>query len=149
MRWQTDLQRKEAKWTKWIRRSHSMRPEPSSKRSSPRNGCRTIHAYSPSDSYHLLRRREQVTVFRLRTGHSRLRHHLHTKLGIGPNVECPCNTGHYDSGPYPPNMPELQRHASKDMANRRNPACRQSSTAAQRIFGKLLPSSKRLVWTSE
>jgi ribonuclease HI len=50
--------------------------------------------YSPSDSYHLLNRREQVTVFRLRTGHSRLRHHLHTKFGIGPNGKCPCNTGH-------------------------------------------------------
>ena len=60
------------------------------------NECHTGHhpRYSPSDSYHLLNRREQVTVFPLRTGHSRLRHHLHTKFGLGPNGECPCNTGH-------------------------------------------------------
>ena len=49
--------------------------------------------YSPSDSYHLHSRRQQVTVFRLRTGHSRLSHHPHTKFGIGPNGDCPCNTG--------------------------------------------------------
>ena len=49
--------------------------------------------YNPNDSYHLLRRRDQVTVLRLRTGHNRLNHHLHTKFGIGQSGECPCGQG--------------------------------------------------------
>ena len=49
--------------------------------------------HNPKDSYYLLRRKEQVTVFRLRTGHNRLRHHMHTKLGIGETGECPCGQG--------------------------------------------------------
>nr|KAG5709280.1 hypothetical protein BaRGS_018032 [Batillaria attramentaria] len=46
--------------------------------------------YNPEDRYHLLGRREQVKLFRLRTGHDRLYHHMHTKLGIGQSGECPC-----------------------------------------------------------
>ena len=49
--------------------------------------------HNPNDSYHLLRRGEQVKIFRLRTGHNRLRHHLYTKFGIGQSNECPCAEG--------------------------------------------------------
>ena len=49
--------------------------------------------YNPSDSYHLLRRGDQVKIFRLRTGHNRLRHHLYSKFGIGQSDECPCAQG--------------------------------------------------------
>ena len=49
---------------------------------------------SPSDSffdpYYLLTRREQVTVFRLRTGLNRLNYHLYSKLRIGYTEQCPC-----------------------------------------------------------
>ena len=34
----------------------------------------------PSDSYHQLSRPDQVVIFRLRTGHNRLNHHLHRKM---------------------------------------------------------------------
>ena len=41
----------------------------------------------------LLTRREQVTVFRLRTGHNRLNYHLYSKLRIGHTEQCPCGSG--------------------------------------------------------
>ena len=40
-----------------------------------------------------LTRWEQVTVFRLRTGHNRLNNHLYFKLHIGHTEQCPCGTG--------------------------------------------------------
>ena len=47
--------------------------------------------HSKKDPYHNLDRGEQVKIFRLRTGHNRLRHHLHTKFSIGTTGLCPCN----------------------------------------------------------
>ena len=47
----------------------------------------------PNDGYYHLARKDQVLIFRLRTGHNRLRHQLHTKLGIGQTSECPCGQG--------------------------------------------------------
>ena len=47
--------------------------------------------YNKADPYNLLR--EQVTVFRLRTGHNRLNYHLHSKLRIGHTEQRPCGTG--------------------------------------------------------
>ena len=49
--------------------------------------------YNKADPYYLLTRREQVTVFRLRTGHSRLNYHLYSKLRNGHTEQCPCGTG--------------------------------------------------------
>ena len=49
--------------------------------------------YNKADPYYLLTRREQVTVFRLRTGHNRLSYHLYSKLRIGHTEQCPCGTG--------------------------------------------------------
>ena len=49
--------------------------------------------YNKADPYYLLTRREQVTVFRLRTGHSRLNYHLYSKLRIGYTELCPCGIG--------------------------------------------------------
>ena len=49
--------------------------------------------YDRSDPFHLLPRREQVVIFRLRTGHNRLNHHLFTKFHIGQSEQCPCGTG--------------------------------------------------------
>ena len=40
-----------------------------------------------------LKPREQVTVFRLRTGHNRFKYHLYSKLRIGYTEQCPCGTG--------------------------------------------------------
>ena len=47
----------------------------------------------PHDSYHQLTRAEQVTIFRLRTGHNRLNKHLHRKLHVVPSPICPCACG--------------------------------------------------------
>ena len=49
--------------------------------------------YNKADPYYLLTRREQVTVFRLRTGHNRLNYHLYSELHIGHTEQCPCGTG--------------------------------------------------------
>ena len=49
--------------------------------------------YNKADPYYPLTRREQVTVFRLRTGHNLLSHHLYSKLRNGHTVQCPCGTG--------------------------------------------------------
>ena len=49
---------------------------------------KTIH-----DSYHNLNRPDQVTIFRLRTGHNRLRPHLFKKLRIGQQIFVLCVTG--------------------------------------------------------
>ena len=49
--------------------------------------------YNKADPYYLLTRREQVTVFRLRTGHNRLNYHLYSKLRIGHTEQCLCGTG--------------------------------------------------------
>ena len=39
--------------------------------------------YNKADPYYLLTTREQVTMFRLRTGHNRFYYHLYSKLRIG------------------------------------------------------------------
>ena len=44
------------------------------------------------DSIHQLDRAAQVTIFRLRTGHSQLLSHLH-RLKISHSDECPCGAG--------------------------------------------------------
>ena len=40
--------------------------------------------------YHLLSRRQQVILVRLRTGHNRLNSHMHRKLKLAPSPTCPC-----------------------------------------------------------
>ena len=58
------------------------------------------------DSYHLLTRSEQVAIFRLRTGHTRLNYHLFNKLKIGQSDKCPCIFKAADR-PHPPELPPL------------------------------------------
>ena len=49
--------------------------------------------HQKEDAYYRMGRKEQVTVFRLRTGHNRLRSHLFNKFKIGTTDVCPCGTG--------------------------------------------------------
>ena len=42
------------------------------------------------DDYHLLSRKQQVILVRLRTGHDRLNSHMHRKLKPAPFPTCPC-----------------------------------------------------------
>lgn len=50
-------------------------------------------AFNPKDPYYQLSRQEQCLIFRLRTKHNRLRHHLFHKFRIGQTDQCPCGTG--------------------------------------------------------
>ena len=49
-----------------------------------------------ADPYHKLTRQEQVIIFRLRTGHNRLRQHLFLKFKVGETAQCPCGNGVQD-----------------------------------------------------
>ena len=49
------------------------------------------------DSYHQLSRQEQVTIFRLRTGHNRLNHHMFRKLNLVISPLCPCGEEDQDT----------------------------------------------------
>ena len=51
------------------------------------------HQHNKADPYYLLTRREQVTVFRPRTGHNSLNCHLYSKLLIGYTEQYLCGTG--------------------------------------------------------
>ena len=46
-----------------------------------------------ADDYHTLTRDEQVILFRLRTGHNRLNHHMCRKLKLAPSTACQCQQG--------------------------------------------------------
>ena len=48
--------------------------------------------YNKTDGYYNLRRTDQVTILRLRTGLNRLRSHLYNKMNIGQTEMCPCDT---------------------------------------------------------
>ena len=54
--------------------------------------------YNRADTYYLLIRRDQVTMFRLRTDHTRLYCHLYPKLLIGRTEQCPCGVGNQTTG---------------------------------------------------
>ena len=49
-------------------------------------------AYNQKDPYYQLSRQEQVLIFRLRSKHNRLKHHLFHKFRIGQSDLCPCGT---------------------------------------------------------
>ena len=48
--------------------------------------------HSRSDAYYKLSRKQQQIIFRLRTGHNRLKQHMFCKLKIGTNEMCTCGT---------------------------------------------------------
>ena len=49
--------------------------------------------YNKADPYYLVTRQDQVTAFRLRTGHNHLNFHLYSKLPIGHTEQCPSRAG--------------------------------------------------------
>ena len=53
--------------------------------------------YSPEDNIKSLQRKDQVILFRLRTGHNRMNCHLFNKLKIGETDRCPCKRGPMDT----------------------------------------------------
>ena len=46
--------------------------------------------YSKTDAYYRLNREGQTIIFRLCSGHNRLKKHMHTKFKIGTSPNCPC-----------------------------------------------------------
>ena len=50
------------------------------------------HSPPSDDQMPNLQRHQQTTIFRLRTGHCRLRAHMH-RLGLSHTPDCPCETG--------------------------------------------------------
>ena len=53
--------------------------------------------YNKEDPYHNLDRESQTLIFRLRTGHNRLRKHMFTKLKVGETPNCQCGHGEQTS----------------------------------------------------
>ena len=68
-----------------------------------------------NDPYHLLTRHEQVSIFRLRTGHNRLRNHLFHKLKIGDTDQCRCRTGSQTTA-FPSLLPKPRIATKADLA---------------------------------
>ena len=50
-------------------------------------------SFNPKDNILKLNRIDQVVLFRLRTGHNKMKAHMYNKLKIGETDRCPCNTG--------------------------------------------------------
>ena len=50
------------------------------------------HSHPSDDQMPHLQRHQQTTIFRLRTGHCRLRAHMY-RLGLSHTPDCPCETG--------------------------------------------------------
>ena len=46
--------------------------------------------YSKDDGFYNLSRQGQLIIFRLRTGHNRLKQHMFKKLKVGQDETCPC-----------------------------------------------------------
>ncbi|GFR79424.1 RNA-directed DNA polymerase from [Elysia marginata] len=53
--------------------------------------------HNSKDAIHKRSRAEQITIFRLRTGHNRLKHHLFSRFRIGDGPNCPCGANHQDA----------------------------------------------------
>ena len=58
---------------------------------------RTHPNRNKEDAYYKLTRHEQIIIFRLRTGHNKLRCHLYSKFKIGETDQCPCGENVQDT----------------------------------------------------
>ena len=104
------------------------------------------YTHNKADPYHLLTRREQVTVFRLRTGHNHLIYHLCSKLCINHTKQCPCGTGSQTTEHLMQSCP-LYKPFRKGIWPNHTPVARKvygSSMVAWGTCDALPPSSRRL-----
>ena len=74
-----------------------------------------------NDPYHLLTRHEQVSIFRLRTGHNRLRNHLFHKLKIGDTVSMQNWVADNRTSPSPLPKPRVATKADLARPNTHEP----------------------------
>ena len=92
--------------------------------------------YCASDAYYHLSRQDQVIMTRLRTGHSRLRHHMFTKVLVGDSPVCPCGAADM-----------TVRHILQDsriFQNLRDETWPSAPSVREKIFGSL----EELRWTA-
>ena len=85
--------------------------------------------HNKKDPYHLLSRQEQVTIFRLRTGHNRMNDHLFHKLRIGESALCPCKSAN-----------QTTEHLLQDCtlhADRRSKCWKEATTVETKLYGSL------------
>ena len=76
-----------------IDRSTSYKEEKSLIKKHQQNQWNANHpCHNKADPYHKLNRKEQVIIFRLRTGHNKLQYHLFNKFKVGETDLCSCTT---------------------------------------------------------
>ena len=76
--------------------------------------------YNTQDPYFQLDRKSQVILFRLRTGHNRLRQHLHNYFRVGDTEMCQCDSGPQNTEhilQYCPTLDDLRRRVWPDGAS--------------------------------
>ena len=98
----------------------------------------------------LVIRKDQVIIFRIRTGHNRLRHHMHSKRRICPTDLCPCG-----------NAPQTTKHIlqeCRNLADKRLHFWPTLTNENQKLFGCLddlqrtaefIASTGLLIWRTE
>ena len=69
--------------------------------------------YKPRDSIYQLPRADQVAIFRLRTGHNRLKHHLFSRFKVGDGPNCPCGASRQDAQHILQDCPQLEEARGK------------------------------------
>ncbi|KAK3800777.1 hypothetical protein RRG08_003181 [Elysia crispata] len=65
------------------------------------------------DSIYQLPRADQVAIFRLRTGHNRLKHHLFSRYKIVDGPNCPCGASRQDAQHILQDCPQLEEARRK------------------------------------
>ncbi|CAG5134764.1 unnamed protein product [Candidula unifasciata] len=81
------------------------------------------------DDYFIMDRPEQVIIFRLRTGHNRLRNHMYTKFKIGVSAMCTCG-----------NVPQTAEHVLQDCTDfdtLRQTFWPERTTVERKLYGPL------------
>ena len=85
--------------------------------------------HNKEDAFYHLNRYEQVVLFRLRTGHNRLNHHLQ-RLKICSSDQCPCETGTQTTE-------HLLQHCPLHEALRRRTWSDHTMPAEKKLYGNL------------
>ena len=91
-----------------------------------RSCSKELKDHNPEDPMLKLPRKQQVVIFRLRTGHCRLRSHLH-RLGLSHTPDCPCDTS--------PHTPEHVIQCCPDYKDLRNQQWPNGATLAEKLWG--------------
>ena len=91
-----------------------------------RSCSKELKDHNPEDPMLKLPRKQQVVIFRLRTGHCRLRSHLH-RLGLSHTPNCPCDTG--------PHTPEHILQSCPQYQDLRTQQWPHGATIAEKLWG--------------